>query len=65
MQSRHPLFYMFSRRLWNKNANPVTAAQRAAMMSAPALSGMTLAKIAKIAKVGKSFEDSASEISGS
>jgi hypothetical protein len=52
MQSRHPLFYMFSRRLWNKNANPVTAAQRAAMMSAPALSGMTLAKIAKIAKVG-------------
>jgi hypothetical protein len=43
---------MFSRRLWNKNANPVTPVQRAAMMVGPVSSGITLAKNAKIAKAG-------------
>jgi len=33
MRARHPLFYMFSRGLWKKNANPVTSPRQAAMMS--------------------------------
>jgi hypothetical protein len=33
MRLRHPLFYIFSHGLWNKNANPVTAQWRAAMMA--------------------------------
>jgi hypothetical protein len=33
MEGRHPLIYIFSHRVLNKNANPMTRPMRAAMMA--------------------------------
>jgi hypothetical protein len=32
MELRHPPIYIFSRRLWNKNAKPMTPPRREAIM---------------------------------